>query len=246
MSNWKRYIQWAEWLLTIAAMGYLVYRLCTYEHYDTLGTTLVGLDIRSWMLCLLAVVLIPVQLFIEVLRWKATLRGWKTITLSESWSQVLLGMLAGFVTPYRTGDIPARLVAAGLDVKKEEWASRWRTWLKDWTKWLDIAGWTMARYIIWGLQLWAVMEMMGVHMSAPEAVGSIAFYYLMISIMPSVPAADVALKGGWAVWIFGQHSDNVVAILLAVTLIWFFNTIIPVFFGGIKKILYFCRHNFSN
>jgi len=115
MSNWKRYIQWAEWLLTIAAMGYLVYRLCTYEHYDTLGTTLVGLDIRSWMLCLLAVVLIPVQLFIEVLRWKATLRGWKTITLSESWSQVLLGMLAGFVTPYRTGDIPARLVAAGLD-----------------------------------------------------------------------------------------------------------------------------------
>jgi len=246
MSNWKRYIQWGEWLLTIAAMVYLVYRLGTYEHYDTLGSTLMGWDARSWIVCVIAILLIPGQLFVEVLRWKATLRGWKTITLHESWDQVLLGMQAGFITPYRAGDIPARIVAAGLDINKEEWASRWRSWLKDWTKWLDIVAWTALRYGIWGLQLWLVLEMVGVSMCLEQAVGSIAFYYLMISIMPSVPAADVALKGGWAVWIFGQYSDNVVAILLAVTIIWFFNTIIPVFFGGIKKILYFCKHNYRN
>jgi len=238
-------MRWIGWLLCLASMAYLVYKLSTYEDYRSLGQALSQMDRGAWLLCLGSFGLIPVQLWIEALRWRSTLRGWKDISMRESWSAVLLGLVAGFVTPYRAGDIPARLVAAGLDSKREELSGRWHTWLKDWQKWFTVLGWTIVRYMVWGVQLWAVLSAVGVSMSAGQAVGSIALYYVMISLMPILPAADVVMKGGWAVAIFGQFTDNVAAIMVAVTLIWFFNTIIPVLFGSMKKILYFCKQEGS-
>jgi len=229
-----------SWLLALLALSYLVYRLVTFDNYAALGQTLCQASWRAYVALGWALVLIPVQLWVEVLRWQYTLRGWHTISLRDSWNQVLLGQVAGFVTPYRAGDIPARLVAAGLNISRDEWSDRWHQWLQDTHKWLAVGGYTLLRYVVWGSQLWAVMYAVGVVLSPVEAVTSIALYYVMISFMPALPAADVPLKGGWAVWIFGQYTDNVAAILLAVSIIWLINTIIPVLFGSLKKILYFC------
>jgi len=229
-----------SWVLAVAALAYLVYRLVTFDNYAALGQTLLQASWHEYMALGLALVLIPVQLGVEAFRWQYALRGWKTISWKESWDEVLLGMMAGFVTPYRAGDIPARLVAAGLDISADEWKARWRSWLKDMRKWIAVVAYTLLRYMVWGVQLWAVLYAVGIGLSPWQALVAIAVYYVVISVMPALPAADVPLKGGWAVAIFGQYTDNVAAIVLAVSIIWLINTIIPVLFGSLKKILYFC------
>jgi len=241
MQNEHKYIRWAEWLLAIAAMGYLVYRLITYKQYGSLCSVLPWQTGQMYAWLGLAFVLIPLQLLVEVVRWRYVLRGWQTISIRESWSEVMLGMLAGFITPYRSGDIPARLVACGLNITKEEFSHRWHQWLRDWHKWFAVAGYTVARHLVWGIQLWAVLAAVGVQMPVGQGIISIALYYVLVSVIPQLPVADVAMKGGWAVWIFGQYTDNVATIMLAVSIIWIFNTIIPVLFGSIEKILYFCK-----
>ena len=53
----------------------------------------------------------------------------------------------------------------------------------------------------------------------------------MITVMPSVPVADVAVKGGWAVLIFSHFTENIPAIAVTVTLIWVINTVLPILLG---------------
>jgi len=241
MQKWKQHIRWIEWLLALGAMGYLIYRLITYQDYAALTTYIQWRSHRVYVLLAIVLLLVPVQLLVEAARWRYLLRGWQTISMRESWSEVMIGMVAGFITPYRSGDIPARLVASGLAISKDELLERWHRWIKDWHKWFAVVGYTLARHVVWGVQLWLVLEVTGIHMQLWQGVVSIALYYVVITFMPALPAADVAIKGGWAVWIFGQYTDNVAAIMVAVSLIWIFNTIIPVLFGSLEKILYFCK-----
>lgn len=235
------YLQWAGILVSVVAFGYLIYRLATYTHYADIGLLFRQAGAWEGTALLAAVLLIPVQLWAEAVRWKWLLRGWKDISLKDSWHQVLIGMVAGFITPYRAGDIPARLVSAGLDIDREQLKIQGRAWLHDWHKWFPVIAWTVVRYLLWGLQLWAVLRFVGIFLTPWQAVSSIAIYYVCVSIMPSLPVADVAMKGGWAVLIFGQYTANVPAIAIAVSIIWIFNTIIPVLFASLEKFLYFCK-----
>lgn len=237
------------WTITAIALLYLIYKLYTYPHYQQLGEYLQQADYTNWICLTIAVLLIPIQLLAEARRWQWTLRGWKNISLHTAWQHVLTGLIAGFITPYRTGDIPARLIEAGLDSthndndnenendNENDNNSNWHSWLRDWKKWFPVILWTIIRYTIWGLQLWTVLTFVGIYLSPLQALSSIALYYLIISIMPGLPAADVALKGGWAVFIFQQYTTNIPAIAIAVSIIWIINTILPVLFASIKKFL---------
>lgn len=246
MKHWKTYLNWAGWGINIASLVYLIYRLAHYDHYGELGLSLSQADAAAWYALAIAFVLIPIQLLIEARRWQWVLRGWKDVSLKDSWHQVLVGAIAGFITPYRAGDLPARLVAAGIPMNKEQFKQQVRQWLKDWHKWLPVAGWTVMRYAVWGLQLWAVMRFVGIDLNIEQAICSIGMYYFLISFMPSLPAADIAIKGGWAVLIFGEFTNNVAAITLAVSIIWLFNTVMPILLAYINKMLRVCRNQQSH
>ncbi len=229
--NIQKWGQIAGWIVTVAAVAYLVYRLVIYPDYYTLFS-LLRQHGHTAILCLaVATLLIPAQLGIEARRWQWVLRGWKEITWKDSWRQVLIGGVAGFVTPYRSGDLPARLAMCGLDIDREKLKIHGKEWLKDWHKWFPVLLWTGARYIIWGVQLWAVLTACGILLTPLQALSSIALYYFFISVMPSVPAADVALKGGWATVVFGTFTPYIPAIAISVTVIWLLNTVIPVLCG---------------
>lgn len=239
LTQWKTYFRWFGWGISAAALAYLIYKLCTFDQYEQLDNSFRHATPWNWCCISIAFILIPVQLVAEARRWQWTLRGWKKISLLNSWQHVLTGLIAGFITPYRAGDIPARLLAAGIDNTNntDQTPTNWHTWLRDWKKWFPVILWTLIRYLIWGLQLWAVLTFVNIQLTPLQALSSIALYYLVISIMPSLPAADVALKGGWAVIIFQQYTDNIPAIALAVSIIWIINTILPVLFASIKKFL---------
>jgi hypothetical protein len=56
--------------------------------------------------------------------------------------------------------------------------------------------------------------------------------YLLASIIPSIFAFDVVVKGSVAVYLFGFMGVNAVTILSIVTLMWVFNFVIPSVFGS--------------
>ena len=232
---WGRYI---GWVVSAAALAYLVYRLVTYPEYASLGEQLRLSSWADYPALLVALALVPLPWWVETCRWQAMLQGLVSVSRKEAWEQVMSGLIAGFVTPYRLGEYPARLAHAGVQREIDWW--NWRSWLTDWRKWCVVMGWTLLRYVVWGTQLWMVLRFCGIMLTPWQAVSSIAVYYFCISVFPSVPVAEVASKGGWAVLIFSKFTSHVPQIAIAVALIWFINTILPILFVYFKKMYYLC------
>lgn len=222
------------WALSAGALVYMVYRLAIYEDYDALATSFRTAHWTQYLYLGMALILLPMQLLVESYKWQRLLQGLTSISVRQSYRQVLLGYVGAFVTPYRCGEYPTRLVAMGYSW--EQWRAglgSWREWLLNWRKWIVIVFWHLIRYGIWMVQLWLVLSFMGIQLPPLQALLIILEYYILITISPSIPSAEVACKGGWAVIVFSQYTDNVPAIAIAVTLIWLINTILPTLAGVI-------------
>ncbi len=229
---WKKIAIWIGWILSAAALAYLVYRLAIYDNYDAFWQSFAKAGLAGYAALCIAILLLPVQLLIETRKWQTMLIGLAHIDFKNAWWQVIYGNVAAFVTPYRLGEYPGRIIELGVeDISSVKSRIFDGNYWKDWRKWLRVLLLHLARYIVWMLQLWAVLTFCGILLTPSEAIVAIITYYLFITFMPSVPAAEVAFKGGWAVLIFSHFTDNIPAIAVAVTIIWLINTVIPVTIG---------------
>jgi hypothetical protein len=93
--------------------------------------------------------------------------------------------------------------------------------------------WSMLRYGIWAMQLVLALHFCGVDMTWVQYMIAIPFYYMVVAVFPSLPALNIAIRGSWSLIIFGVFSQNTVGIALAVVLIWFINTVLPMLIGSI-------------
>ena len=93
-----------EWVVALAALGYLIYRMAIYEDYATLWATIAGMSGLQIAALLLCVALMPVNMSLEAWRWRTLLpMSWR-----EAHRQVYYSKLAGLITPWRLGEYPAR------------------------------------------------------------------------------------------------------------------------------------------
>ena len=125
-----------EWSVAIAACGYLIWRLATYEDYALLTASLRAMGWKEWGALVLCVVLMPVNMAIEAWRWCSLMNGVRgdglrvtdygnegmkelknervielkneRLTFREAQRQVYYSKLAGLITPWRLGEYPAR------------------------------------------------------------------------------------------------------------------------------------------
>ncbi len=125
----KQIIHIIEWVVALAACGYLVWRLATYDDYVSLFAELREMDIAQWGALIVSVLLMPVNMTIEAWRWRTLMNeGESRVESQESrvesqevmgWGeahrQVYYSKLAGLITPWRLGEYPAR----GLLMQKE-------------------------------------------------------------------------------------------------------------------------------
>lgn len=216
------------WICTVAALIYLVYRLVNYDNYEAFWESFTRASLYQYIALAVAICLLPCQLLIESRKWQLMLRGLVSVSLVEAFWQVIYGHVAAFITPYRLGDYPGRLIKVGYT--PEQWRSfigTWKDWLKDWRKWLRVLLFHLARYVVWMTQLWAILYFCDITLSPAEALVSIVSYYFCITVMPSVPVGDIAFKGGWAVLIFSHFTENIPSIAVSVTLVWCVNTMLP-------------------
>lgn len=118
----RRLIHIIKWVIAIAACGWLVWKLATYEDYAALGESLRNMGWQQWVAIGLCIALMPVNMAIEAWRWMTLMgeriRGLEDegvseltderLTFSEAQRQVYYSKLAGLITPWRLGEYPAR------------------------------------------------------------------------------------------------------------------------------------------
>ena len=130
-----------EWTVAIAACGYLVWRLATYEDYSALGAGLQAMGWREYLALVLAVALMPLNMTIEAWRWKTLMNGDASLngandangandgmmSFKEAQRQVYYSKLAGLITPWRLGEYPARAVLMESERRESRGESQ-ETW----------------------------------------------------------------------------------------------------------------------
>jgi hypothetical protein len=122
--NKSRIYHIIEWTVALAACGYLVWRLVTYDDYAALWATLRGMGWTQWGALALCVALMPVNMALEAWRWRTLINGDAShngenganggmMRFAEAQRQVYYSKLAGVITPWRLGEYPARAVLMG-------------------------------------------------------------------------------------------------------------------------------------
>lgn len=304
-----------EWAIALAACGYLVWRLATYEDYASLLAGLQAMDIAQWCALIVSVLLMPVNMTIEAWRWRTLMNEGESRVESqevmgwvEAHRQVYYSKLAGLITPWRLGEYPARglLMQKNSLSQENEQVSSKTLWTKVLTMGavgsatmtiaiviggliglavvgspvnlgdnyiiillgvlvgavlLIAAGWkirtvilssysspsvdrrltvglilmhvlqSMVRLLCWcvqlGLLLYALDGIPGMPgvtggTGIPEIAGLTAIYYLLVTITPNVPIAEIGVRGAWAIAVFGSPQAAIAAVVL-----WIINTLLP-------------------
>lgn len=282
--NKKRVYHSIEWVVTLAACGYLIYRLAVYEDYASLWAVLCGMSWKQAAALVLCVALMPVNMGLEAWRWRTLIpMSWR-----EAHRQVYYSKLAGLITPWRLGEYPARALL------RNEWAQTLSMgavgsatmtlaivatgavamilangeWLMDdrhyWVlvggalillglallfaprllkRWAEVShklvaisvGQSVVRLACWCVQLALVLYALSTfNFLSPQgarlfqfSIFNLPIYYLLVTITPNVPIAEVGVRGAWAILVFGSVNAALAGVLL-----WGINTLIPSLIGA--------------
>ena len=96
--------RWVKIFIMVAAYGYLIYTFINFEHYEDFSYYFKthGLENLKYLLCCL--ILIPLNWFLESLKWKQVLSKIQVLSLWQAIKSVLIGLTSGFFTPNRVGE----------------------------------------------------------------------------------------------------------------------------------------------
>lgn len=261
-----------EWVVAIAACGWLVWKMVTYDDYAGLWAAISGMDGLQICALVLCIALMPLNMTLEAWRWRTLVpMSWR-----EAHRQVYYSRLAGLITPWRLGEYPARallrnewkntlsmgavgsvtmtfaIIIAGvpaimangewLMVNGEWWIAvvavvillgaalyfaprllrRWAT-VSHRLILISFAQ-SLVRLLCWCVQLALVLYALGaVTGYGLWVTGARCFvYYLLVTITPNVPIAEVGVRGAWAMVVFGSMNAALAGVLL-----WIINTLLP-------------------
>ena len=114
----KRLYHIFEWVIALAACGWLVWKLATYEDYAALGECLRGIGWQQWLAIGVCVALMPVNMALEAWRWRTLMNE---ISWKEAHRQVYYSKLAGLITPWRLGEYPSRGLLMAREMDNGQW-----------------------------------------------------------------------------------------------------------------------------
>ncbi len=121
-------------LCGVIAYGYLAYKLITFDSYTFFLQQFSHNGGYTWCYLLGAFLLFPINILLESLRWQSLIAPMVPLKLIDAQRQVYQGVVGGFITPYRLGEIPTRL----LTYPRSFWTigltlgiigSVWMTWI---------------------------------------------------------------------------------------------------------------------
>ena len=290
-----------EWIVALAACGWLVWKMATYDDYAGLWAALRSMDTARVCALLICIALMPVNMSIEAWKWRTLMNGDASLngendemmSWREAHRQVYYSKLAGLITPWRLGEYPARGVLMAQESRRDyaEHPTKENTiWARvlsmgavgsvtmtiaivmagviglmaspavfdllggsylytllaviivlglifafapsalkrfaqvNHTLMLRSTVQSLVRLACWCVQLALVLWALGAlgTLGTLGTLGGCAVYYLLVTITPSVPIAEVGVRGAWAIAVFGTMNAALAGVLL-----WGINTLLP-------------------
>lgn len=83
-------------------------------------------------------------------------------------------------------------------------------------------GQSLVRLLCWCVQLALVLWALGAFTNYELRITNLFVYYLLVTITPNVPIAEVGVRGAWAIVVFGSMNAAFAGVLL-----WVINTLLP-------------------
>lgn len=282
--NQKRVYHLIEWLVALAACGYLIYRLVIFDDYPALWASLASMSRLQIAALILCILLMPLNMSLEAWRWRTLLpMSWR-----EAHRQVYYSKLAGLITPWRLGEYPARAL-----LMSESPITNYQSQITNrdlWSRVLSMGAvgsatmtfaiiatglvamimangkWEMENYYLlvafvlillilalffaprllrrwatvshrlilistlqslvrltcWCAQLYLVLFALGAISNVQYPISNLPIYYLLVTVTPNVPIAEVGVRGAWAILLFGSMNAAFAGVLL-----WAINTLLP-------------------
>jgi len=97
-----------------------------------------------------------------------------------------------------------------------------------------LIGISLVRYAVFVTQLLLTLWFCGIRLDALTALTTLPLYYLLITVTPNVPAAEIAVRGAWATVIFEPFgADIAAAAVIATLMLWAVNTVLPLIVGSL-------------
>lgn len=81
---------------------------------------------------------------------------------------------------------------------------------------------SLVRLLCWCLQLALVLYALGAIYNLQFTIYNLFVYYLLVTVTPNVPIAEVGVRGAWAILLFGSMNAALAGVLL-----WVINTLLP-------------------
>lgn len=298
-----------NWTLVLAAYGYLIYTLATFDDYATLLTHFRSSGWKQWGCLMAAIALVPLNFGCEAWKWRYQLRSIYPMDMKEAQRQTYFGFVGAFLTPERLGDYPTRVtriedqtkwlpaitmgfvgsmalstvnVLCGLisftcsrvefeGVSKEKIAllaycmmgafvllllglPRLAAYLDGKRQFAPatealirtvkqfsvkefpvLVGMSFCRYLVYATQLLLVLIFCGIELEMHQFITIIPIHYLFVTLVPTIPLADAAVRGSIGVMIFAWYTSNTAAVAITFIMLWLINTMIPMVVGTMMR-----------
>lgn len=92
---------------------------------------------------------------------------------------------------------------------------------------------SLLRYAVFALQYILMFEIFKVDIPLAGAVAGICIMFLLIAIVPTIPIAELGVRGEISLRVFGLLSKNTIGIISVTVFIWLINLIIPAIIGSL-------------
>lgn len=134
MMDKKKIYHIIKWIVALAACGWLVWQLATYDDYPALWTSLRGMGWAQWLALAACVALMPVNMALEAWRWKTLMNSQFSalegndhlihyLSFREAQRQVYYSKLAGLITPWKLGEYPSRAILMAQEMHNSQFSS---------------------------------------------------------------------------------------------------------------------------
>lgn len=100
----------------------------------------------------------------------------------------------------------------------------------DLTRILSLA---LARYTVFIVQYLIMLHIFNVQLNTAEAISTIAVLFLVLAILPTIPVADLGMRGEAGLQLFGLLTLDKLGIIATTAGIWFINLILPAMAGSL-------------
>lgn len=289
--------------IVIIAYAYLIYKLVVFNSYNEVFVAFGSMSHWQILSLLFAVVLMPLNMLFEALKWQVLTSKICPLTLSHALQQVFYGQTGAFISPNRIGEYPSRvllidnkqlwppMIAVGMIgslimvmiitcigmvavvafatnktkipslqsvglyigliyilplilyiIKRfvNKFRSRYIVVQNivdaitqlDYRQLLLSAFWSLLRYSIWIVQLLLLIYTVGINISLTMVFSALPIYYLLITFTPSMPIADIPIRGSWLMIALADHTNNIAAIALVTVFMWLINTVLSMCIGS--------------